>query len=99
MTRIALGIVWVARLLPLRILSALGSLLGLILYHCGAHRRRVALVNLKLCFPDLPPQARARIARTHFMALARSILERGILWWSSADAVRRLVRIEGEEHW
>jgi KDO2-lipid IV(A) lauroyltransferase len=99
MTRIALAIVWLARLLPLRILSALGSALGLILYYLGVHRRRVALINLELCFPHLPPGARARIARTHFMALARSILERGILWWSSADAVRRLVRIEGEEHW
>jgi Kdo2-lipid IVA lauroyltransferase/acyltransferase len=33
------------------------------------------------------------------MALTRSMLERGILWWSSAGAVRRLVRLEGEEHW
>jgi KDO2-lipid IV(A) lauroyltransferase len=57
------------------------------------------LVNLELCFPQLSAQERKRIARAHFMALARSFVERGILWWSSAAAVRRLVRIEGEEHW
>jgi len=99
MTRILLALVWVARLLPLPVLAALGSGRGLVLYRRGRERRRVALVMLALCFPELSSQARARIARAHFMALARSILERGILWWSSAESVRRLVRIEGEEHW
>ena len=67
-----------------------------VLYAAGAERRRIALVNLALCFPQLSSRSRKRIARTHFMVLARSMLERGILWWSSADAVRRLVRLEGE---
>jgi Kdo2-lipid IVA lauroyltransferase/acyltransferase len=97
--RVAFALLWLTRFLPLRVLAALGSGLGLVLYGIGEERRRVALVNLQLCFPDLAPQARARIARAHFQALARSILERGILWWSSAGAVRRLVRVEGEEHW
>jgi KDO2-lipid IV(A) lauroyltransferase len=99
MTRFLLALVWIARLLPLRLLAALGSVLGRALYRLGRRRRRVALVNLALCFPELSPQARAEIARRHFVALARSILERGILWWSSAESVRRLVRVEGEEHW
>ncbi len=98
-SRLALALIWLARLLPLGMLAALGRFLGLVLYRLGRHRRRVALVNLALCFPHLSPAERARIAQAHFMALARSILERGILWWSSAERVRRLVRIEGEEHW
>ncbi len=97
--RIALALIWLARLLPLRALALVGDALGLVLYRLGRHRRRVALANLALCFPQRPPHERERIARRHFMALARSVLERGILWWSSAAAVRRLVRIEGEEHW
>ena len=97
--RIALLLVWLARLLPLRVLAALGHALGLVLYQVGRQRRRVALTNLERCFPQLPAPERARIARSHFAALARSIVERGILWWSSAAAVRRLVRIEGEENW
>ena len=98
-SRIAFALIWLARFLPLRVLAALGSGLGLVLYGVGAERRRVALVNLELCFPELAPQERVRIARAHFQALTRSILERGILWWSSAEAVRRLVLLEGEEHW
>jgi KDO2-lipid IV(A) lauroyltransferase len=94
-----LAILWLARLLPMRLLAGLGNGLGLLLYAAGAQRRRVVLTNLALCFPQLEPPARGRLARAHFRALARSILERGILWWSSAERVRRLVRIEGEEHW
>ena len=98
-SRFALVLLWLARLLPLRVLAAAGSAVGLLLYAAGLQRRRVALTNLRLCFPELAPGERARIARAHFMALARTILERGILWWSSPARVRRLVRIEGEEHW
>jgi KDO2-lipid IV(A) lauroyltransferase len=97
--RLALAFLWLARLLPLRALAVLGSSLGLVLYRFGRHRRRVALTNLELCFPHVPAQERERIARAHFMVLTRSFVERGILWWSSADAVRRIVRLEGEEHW
>jgi KDO2-lipid IV(A) lauroyltransferase len=38
------------------------------------------------------------LARRHFHVLARSILERGILWWSSRQRIERLIRIEGREH-
>jgi KDO2-lipid IV(A) lauroyltransferase len=99
MARIGLALVWLLRLLPLRLLAGLGSGLGIVLYAAGAERRRIALTNLELCFPHLTSRARKRIARAHFMALARSFLEHGILWWSSEQAVRRLVRLEGEEHW
>jgi KDO2-lipid IV(A) lauroyltransferase len=42
--------------------------------------------------------ARRDLARGHFQALARSLLERAILWWSSQQRIERLVRIEGLEH-
>jgi KDO2-lipid IV(A) lauroyltransferase len=97
-TRLGLALVWLLRLVPLRLLAALGGALGTLLYAAGAERRRVALINLELCFPQMASRERKRIARAHFKALTRSMLERGINWWSSAGAVRRLVRLEGEEH-
>jgi KDO2-lipid IV(A) lauroyltransferase len=42
--------------------------------------------------------ARKRLARAHFAALGRSVVERGIAWWAGAERVRRIVRIEGLEH-
>jgi KDO2-lipid IV(A) lauroyltransferase len=99
LTRVALGLVWLLRLLPLALLAPLGRALGTLLYLVGRERRHVALTNLKLCFPGRTDGERRRIARAHFQAFGRSILEHGILWWSSRERVQRLVRIEGIEHW
>ena len=41
---------------------------------------------------------RERIARAHLRWFCRSIVERSIWWWGSKERIRRLVRIEGEEH-
>ena len=99
LTRASLGLVWLLRLLPLRLLSPLGRGLGFLFYLLGRERREVVLTNLKLCFPQWTEAERRRVGRAHFQAFGRSVLEHGILWWSSKARVQRLVRIEGIEHW
>ncbi len=99
LTRVALALVWLLRLLPLQLLAPLGRGLGFLLYLLGRERREVALTNLKLCFPQWSETERRRVGRAHFQEFGRSLLEHGILWWSSKARVQRLVRIEGIEHW
>lgn len=99
MTRIGIFIVWLLHFLPLWILAPLGRGAGWLLYLLARERRRVALTNLGLCFPHRSESERRSIARAHFQALARSLLERGVLWWSPQARVEKLVRIEGLEHW
>jgi KDO2-lipid IV(A) lauroyltransferase len=99
MTRIALGIIWSLHFLPLSWQAVIGRGLGMVLYGLARERRHVALTNLRLCFPEWSVSERRRQARRHFQAFGRTIIEHGILWWSSADEVRSLVRIEGMEHW
>mgnify|MGYP001459806603 FL=1 len=99
LTRAALALVWLLRLLPLAVLAPLGRGVGLLLYLLGRERREVVLTNLRLCFPHWSEADRDRIARAHFQVFGRSVLEHGILWWSSKERVQRLVRIEGIEHW
>jgi KDO2-lipid IV(A) lauroyltransferase len=99
LTRAALGLVWLLRLLPLQLLAPLGRGLGFLFYLLGRERREVVLTNLKLCFPQQTEAERLRVGRAHFQAFGRSLLEHGILWWSSKARVQRLVRIEGIEHW
>jgi len=99
LTRAALGLVWLLRLLPLALLAPLGRGLGFLLYLLGRERRMVVLKNLGLCFPKWSEAQRRSIARLHFQAFGRSLVEHGILWWSSRERVQRLVRIEGIEHW
>jgi KDO2-lipid IV(A) lauroyltransferase len=90
---------WLLHFLPLGMLAAFGRAVGLLLYLVASGRRRVADTNLRLCFPSWSDTQRARVARAHFQALARSFLERGLAWWASQARLERLIRIEGREHW
>jgi KDO2-lipid IV(A) lauroyltransferase len=99
MARIGLACIWLLHFLPLSILSRLGSALGTLLYWVAGARRRVVLLNLQFCFPELDEAERRALARRHFRAFARSVIEHGILWWGSKASVEALVQIESLEHW
>jgi Kdo2-lipid IVA lauroyltransferase/acyltransferase len=99
MTRVALGCIWLLHFLPLALLAPIGRGFGRLLYLIAIDRRRVALINLRLCFPQWSDAQRREVARRHFRAFGRAVLERGILWWASRRRILRLVRIEGLENW
>jgi len=94
--RALLSLLWLLHWLPLPVLAALGRGLGALLYRVAGSRRRVALRNLELCFPEKTAAEREAIAREHFGWLARSLLERGVLSYSSAERLRRLTRFKGD---
>ena len=98
LTRIALAVLWLLRLLPLSVLAAIGNGFGTLLYALGRERRRVCRINLERCLPQLSAGERDALAQRHFRAFARTFLERAILWWGSPARIRQLVRIEGMEH-
>ena len=98
MTRLGILILWLLHWLPLSLLVPLGRGLGRLLYRLIPKRRRIVHINLRLCFPDMSEAERAVLAREHFALLGRSLLERGILWWGSAERLRRISRVEGLEH-
>ena len=98
LTRVVLAFMWLLRLLPLSALAAIGNGLGTLLYTFGHERRRICLINLERCMPELAADERDALARRHFQAFARTFLERAILWWGSPARIRQLVRIEGMEH-
>jgi KDO2-lipid IV(A) lauroyltransferase len=89
---------WVLHWLPLPLLAALGRGLGLLLYALVRERRRITLINLGLCFPQLSDAEKSALARRHFAVLGRSLLELGLWWWASPERIKHLVRLEGEEH-
>lgn len=99
LTRIGLGLLWVLHWLPLALLGTVGRALGLVVYALALERRRIALVNLRLCFPGWSEAERRRVTRRHFQALSRSVLEHGILWFASKERIQQLVCVEGLEHW
>lgn len=94
--RLLLALVWALSLLPLAWQAALGRGLGWLMHALAGARRRVALANVALCLPELSRAQREALVREHFALLARSILERGLLWHASAQRLQRLVRVEGD---
>jgi len=97
LTRIAVGIVWVLHFLPLSIFSRIGSGLGGLAYFLARSRRNVCLINLRRCFPQMTERERVAIARAHFRAFGRTLLERSILWWAPREEIVRMVRVAGLE--
>jgi KDO2-lipid IV(A) lauroyltransferase len=94
--RTALGLLYMLQLLPFAMLTATGRGLGRLLFKLAGSRRRIALRNLQLCFPDMPLAQREAIVREHFQWLARSLLERALLWYGPPDRIKRLIHIEGD---
>ncbi|MBN8505841.1 MAG: lipid A biosynthesis acyltransferase [Burkholderiales bacterium] len=92
----AIALLWLLHWLPLSVLALLGRGLGALLWRFAGARRRVALRNLELCFPELDPAARRRLAREHFGWMGRSILERGLLWFAPIARLQRLLKVEGD---
>jgi KDO2-lipid IV(A) lauroyltransferase len=92
--RAVLLMMWLLHWLPLPVLGRLGEGVGSILFSLIRKRRHITLTNLRLCLPHLSEAERAHIARQHFQMYARSVLERGILWWASERRLKRLIQIE-----
>ena len=99
MTRLGFFVLWLLHFLPLALLSRIGQGFGMLLYAFARERRRIARINLRLCFPEMADRPREALGRRHFRAMGRGLLELGILWWSSRERIQRLVKIEGIEHW
>ncbi|MFZ9626675.1 MAG: lipid A biosynthesis acyltransferase [Burkholderiaceae bacterium] len=85
-------------LLPYGWLVRLGDALGTLLYGLAWPRRRIAQVNLALCFPHWSEAERRRVARAHFRAFTRSFLDRFILWYAPRERIVELCRLEGLQY-
>ena len=94
--RLVLAWLWSLSWLPLAVQAAIGRCLGRLLWVLAGSRKRVALRNLELTMPEKSTAEREAIARENFQWIARSILERGLLWYASPERLRRLIQVEGD---
>ena len=74
-SRLAFALMWLAHFLPFRAVSAIGEGLGSVVFWLIPERRRVTRINLEKCFPGLGAAERERLARAHFRAFVRSVIE------------------------
>ncbi len=81
--RLVLAWLWSLSWLPLAVQAAIGRGLGRLLWLLAGSRKRVALRNLELTMPEKSAEERRAIAYENFQWIARSFLERGLLWYAS----------------
>lgn len=78
--------------LPLPAAHALGAGLGWLFFIIPNKRRRTAEINLELCFPEMPADARRRLMRRNLIELGKSLVETGVLWTRPKEKLLRWVR-------
>ena len=83
-------------MLPYGLVARIGSALGTLLYALPSSRKHIVHVNLRLCFPGKSDAEYDVLARNHFRHVIRSYVERGVQWFGSEKAIRKLVQIESK---
>ena len=75
----------------------LADFLASVTWFVLARRRKIALTNLRLCFPEWSEQKRVETAKGVFRNLIRAALDHSVLAKGSKDQVLDMVKFEGKE--
>ena len=92
---LAIGFMRLLAILPLSWVRGLGWLLGSLLFYVIRSRRRIAEINLTLCFPEHSSKQIRRLARQNFIYFMQALLDRGWLWHGSSAVTLRRLKISG----
>ena len=95
MSHPGIGLMRALARLPLPWLRALGGVLGRLLFVLARRRRHIALVNLRLAFPEWREDERIAVARRSFIAFAQSFIDRAWVWHAPDAVVRQRIRLTG----
>ncbi len=94
-----LGMLWLLHRLPRFLLRGPVAALAWLLRIGSPKRRRIAAINLSLCFPELTTEQRDGLLRDHYRSSARSMLDYGMLWFGSPDTHAARIRLVGDEYY
>ncbi|HED40959.1 MAG TPA: LpxL/LpxP family Kdo(2)-lipid IV(A) lauroyl/palmitoleoyl acyltransferase [Chromatiales bacterium] len=97
-TWLGLGAMWLAAQLPYSAQLWLGRQVGTVAFHLLKKKRRVAEINIALCFPERSEAEQAQLVKETFHSVGCGIIEAGFSWWGSDRRLRALAHIEGVEH-
>ncbi|MEH6557725.1 MAG: LpxL/LpxP family Kdo(2)-lipid IV(A) lauroyl/palmitoleoyl acyltransferase [Oceanicoccus sp.] len=85
-------------LLPFKAGLAFGSVFGLLLYRVAVKRRRVAEVNISLCFKELSSSQQKDLVKKVFKANAIGFVEMAWAYWGNKASIERRTEFVGFEH-
>lgn len=93
------ALLWSLQWLPYRLIRAIAAPFGALAWRLAGSRRRVTLVNLRICFPEWSEAARERVGRDHFHAFVTTLLSQGLQWFASRERLCRAVELVDRQHW
>jgi len=95
---LGLGIAYLLSWLPYPVLMALGRGLGLLMLKLLKSRRKVAVRNLELCFPEKSAAERQQLLRQNFQHTGCAAIETIIAWWWPDWRFKPLAHFKGYQH-
>ena len=84
--------------LPYNLQIGIGAFFGWVLYHLARDRRHVTEVNIRLCFPELSPEAQRKRVRAVFHHNGIGVMEAAMAWWAPISWFQEKVTLKGKEH-
>ncbi|MBV1911237.1 MAG: LpxL/LpxP family Kdo(2)-lipid IV(A) lauroyl/palmitoleoyl acyltransferase [Kangiellaceae bacterium] len=94
---LAMLILRLVNLLPLRLQLLMGKELGRCLHLLVPSRRRIVAINIALCFPEMSADDQKALVEKHFYSIGMMLPEIGLSWWASDRRLAKLTEIEGLE--
>jgi Kdo2-lipid IVA lauroyltransferase/acyltransferase len=85
-------------IIPLKLVHALGKLIGNLTWLTNSRIRRIAETNVKLCFPDLNPTQQKLLVQRILNETGKVILEAGKVWQQKPQQALALVTECENEH-
>lgn len=84
--------------LPISWMQAIGKGLGTFVSWVFPYRRHVALVNLRLCYPEMTEKDRRKLLHRHYQAMGIGIFELAAAWYKAPVELEKISEIVGMEH-
>lgn len=84
--------------LPLGIIYPLGAIVGYLLWLTGSRGSRIAVINVRLCYPKLDSPAQTELARQSMIETGKTFLETAAARHKPYSIFEeRIVSVQGED--
>ncbi len=84
--------------LPLSLQIKLGYFIGWLLYNLVPKRRKIAEINLNLCFPELTAEKKAQLLKENFALTGLGLIETAVCWFGNINSRLKQTQIIGKEN-
>src|SRR5690242_12018562 len=82
---LGIGLVWLLARLSYGAQMAIGTALGRAIYALAGERRRIAEINLRLCFPELSDKEREARVRDCLIDTGRGVMDMLNCWFAPTE--------------